>query len=64
MNKYLSWGLFTVSLISLLSIVYVLVLENAISDDEMLFMCFCGFLFLLATFILWKNNFFNRNKQN
>ena len=51
MNKYLSWSLFTVSLISLLSIAFVLVVENKITDDEMVFMCFCGFLFLLLTFI-------------
>ena len=62
MNKYLSWSLFAVSLISLLSIAFVLVVENKINDDEMVFMCFCGFLFLLLTFILWKNNFFTRNK--
>ena len=63
MNKYLSWTLFVLSILSVCLVIYTPVFDGytPVIDGDFIGTFVGVFLFILLTFILWKNNFFKRN---
>jgi len=71
MKPIISWSLFTLSIATLFFgiVTYVNTLNRRYStygpykrDEDYMLLGFSIVIFLAITFILWKNNFYSRNK--
>jgi hypothetical protein len=61
MSKKLSWFLFLLSMISLCWGIGFAIIDELRYEVEKIAVLVSIFVYIVLTFILWKNNFFKRN---